>query len=79
VGPEASIDKILLGNAEHSVLDAGRQLLGARFIRDIHGSDPGMDRWREEWWYSRTATIYGGSAEVQRSIVADRVLQLPKE
>jgi alkylation response protein AidB-like acyl-CoA dehydrogenase len=38
-----------------------------------------MDRWREEWWYSRTATIYGGSAEVQRSIVADRVLQLPKE
>jgi alkylation response protein AidB-like acyl-CoA dehydrogenase len=76
VGPESSVDKILLGNAEHSVLDAARQLLGARLIL---GSDPGMHRWREEWWYSRTATIYGGSAEVQRSIVADRVLKLPKE
>jgi alkylation response protein AidB-like acyl-CoA dehydrogenase len=76
VGPESSVDKILLGNAEQSVLDAARQLLGARFIL---GSDPGMHRWREEWWYSRTATIYGGSAEVQRSIVADRVPKLPKE
>ena len=36
-------------------------------------------QWREEWWYSRTTTIYGGSAEVQRGIIADRVLKLPKE
>ena len=36
-------------------------------------------QWREEWWYSRTTTVYGGSAEVQRGIIADRVLKLPKD
>jgi hypothetical protein len=75
VGPESSVDKILLGTAEQSVLDAARQLLDAEFA---FGGAPGMDRWRDDWWFSRTATIYGGSAEVQRGIVADRVLTLPK-
>jgi alkylation response protein AidB-like acyl-CoA dehydrogenase len=75
VGPEGSADKVLLGNAEHSVVDAATELLGPAFAL---GNVPGVERWREEWWYSRTATIYGGSAEVQRGIIGDRVLLLPK-
>jgi alkylation response protein AidB-like acyl-CoA dehydrogenase len=75
VGPEASADKLLLGAAEHSILDAARELLGPTFGV---GSAPEIDRWRDEWWYSRAATIYGGSAEVQRGIIGDRVLNLPK-
>jgi alkylation response protein AidB-like acyl-CoA dehydrogenase len=54
--------------------DAARTLFGESFVL---GEDAA--RWREEWWYSRTTTIYGGSAEVQRGIIADRVLGLPKE
>lgn len=76
VGPEASADKILLGTAEQSVLDAARDLIGCDFAL---GDTPDVHPWREEWWYSRTTTIYGGAAEVQRSIIADRVLTLPKE
>jgi alkylation response protein AidB-like acyl-CoA dehydrogenase len=34
--------------------------------------------WRSDWFYGRSATIYGGAAEVQRTIIADRVLRLPK-
>jgi alkylation response protein AidB-like acyl-CoA dehydrogenase len=34
--------------------------------------------WREDWWFSRSTTVYGGSAEVQRGIIADRVLKLPR-
>jgi alkylation response protein AidB-like acyl-CoA dehydrogenase len=75
VGPEASADKLLLGVAEQSVMNAARTLLGPTFA--VGGSDE-VSRWREEWWFSRTTTIYGGSAEVQRGIIADRVLQLPK-
>ena len=35
--------------------------------------------WRSEYLYSRAATIYGGSAEIQRNIVARRLLDLGKE
>lgn len=74
VGPEASADKLLLGHCEQSVMNAARSLLGATFLT----GDEHTDQWREEWWFSRTTTIYGGSAEVQRGILGDRVLGLPK-
>jgi alkylation response protein AidB-like acyl-CoA dehydrogenase len=74
VGPDASADKLLLGACEQSVYDAARSLLGPAFL-----FGDANRQWREEWWYSRTTTIYGGSAEVQRGIIADRVLKLPKE
>jgi alkylation response protein AidB-like acyl-CoA dehydrogenase len=74
VGPEASTDKLLLGACEQSVYDAARSLFGPRFLFGEAGR-----QWREDWWFSRTTTVYGGSAEVQRGIIADRVLKLPKE
>ena len=40
------------------------------------GDDPASERWRSEFLYSRAATIYGGSAEIQRNIVARRLLDL---
>jgi alkylation response protein AidB-like acyl-CoA dehydrogenase len=74
VGPEASTDKLLLGACEQSVYDAARSLLGTGFLFGEAGRP-----WREDWWFSRTTTVYGGSAEVQRGIIADRVLNLPRE
>lgn len=74
VGPEASADKILLATAEQAVFDAAKDLLGAGFLLDPDNRD-----WRDQWWYSRAATIYGGSIEVQRTILADHVLSLPPE
>ena len=40
------------------------------------GDDPASQRWRAEFLYSRAATIYGGSAEIQRNIIARRLLDL---
>jgi alkylation response protein AidB-like acyl-CoA dehydrogenase len=76
VGPTASVDKILLSIAELSLHDTARELLGYEFLFD---GSPQPTQWREDWWYSRSATILGGSAEMQRTILADHVLQLPKE
>lgn len=76
VGPEASIDKVLLATAETSLHDLYRDLLPAQFL---FGDTATASRWRDDWWYSRASTIMGGSAEVQRGIIADRVLLLPKE
>ena len=76
VGPEASIDKVLLATAEHSVHDAARELLAPAL--EI-GDGPDAAVWRERWWFSRATSIFGGSAEVQRTILADHLLNLPKE
>ena len=40
------------------------------------GDDPASQRWRAEFLYSRAGTIYGGSAEIQRNIIARRLLDL---
>jgi len=67
------VDKILLATAEQAVFDLVAAALSDR-VRA--GDDPGSERWRAEYLYSRAATIYGGSAEIQRNIVARRLLDL---
>ncbi|MFE2985734.1 acyl-CoA dehydrogenase family protein [Streptomyces sp. NPDC059262] len=76
VGPEASVDKVLLATVETGLFDLAREVLAEDFVL---GGDAGAVQWRADWWYSRSATILGGSAEVQRTILADHVLGLPRE
>jgi alkylation response protein AidB-like acyl-CoA dehydrogenase len=72
LGPDTSIDKVLLAGAEQRLYDAARDLLpGVVELDESH--------WRTEYLYSRAATIYGGTAEVQRNIIARRLLDLGKE
>ncbi|MFF0081814.1 acyl-CoA dehydrogenase family protein [Streptomyces canus] len=72
LGPETSVDKILLATAEQQLFDTARDLLPG----SVELTDPA---WRTEYLYARAATIYGGTAEVQRNIVARRLLDLGKE
>jgi alkylation response protein AidB-like acyl-CoA dehydrogenase len=73
LGAETSIDKLLVAAAEQATYDAARRLLpGAVEIDDSADGES----WRIEYLYSRAATIYGGTAEVQRNIVARRLLGL---
>ena len=37
------------------------------------------DFWHETYLYSRAASVYGGTQQIQRNIIADRVLALPQE
>lgn len=73
LGPETSIDKILLATAEQAVFDLVADGLAPEVVL---GDDPASERWRSEFLYSRAATIYGGTAEIQRDIVARRLLDL---
>jgi alkylation response protein AidB-like acyl-CoA dehydrogenase len=72
---ESSIDKILIAAADQAVFDAARFVLPGVVELD---DSPLADRYRKEWAYSRAATIYGGTSEIQRDIVASRLLNLPK-
>ncbi|MFB4309442.1 acyl-CoA dehydrogenase family protein [Actinomadura sp. GTD37] len=76
LGPETSIDKVMVATTEQAVYD----LVAGTVAADIAlGDDAEGDRWRTEFLYSRAATIYGGSAEVQRNIIARRLLDLGAE
>jgi alkylation response protein AidB-like acyl-CoA dehydrogenase len=73
LGAETSIDKLLVATAEQTTYDAARRLLTG--MVELDDSAAG-ELWRSEYLYSRAATIYGGTAEVQRNIVARRLLGL---
>jgi alkylation response protein AidB-like acyl-CoA dehydrogenase len=73
LGAETSVDKVLLATAEQAVFDVAAEGLGPSVAL---GDDPESGRWRAEFLYSRAATIYGGSAEIQRNIIARRLLDL---
>ncbi len=72
LGPETSIDKVLLATAEQKLFDTVRDLLPGTIELDDSS-------WRTEFLYSRAATIYGGTSEIQRNIIARRLLDLGKE
>jgi alkylation response protein AidB-like acyl-CoA dehydrogenase len=72
LGPDTSIDKVLLAGAEQKLYDTVRDLLPGAVELD-------KSAWRTEYLYSRAASIYGGTAEVQRNIIARRLLDLGKE
>ncbi len=76
LGSETSIDKVLLATAEQAVFDLALEGLGPSILS---GDDAESARWRAEFLYSRAASIYGGSAEIQRNIIARRVLDLGDE
>jgi alkylation response protein AidB-like acyl-CoA dehydrogenase len=73
LGAETSIDKALVAAAEQAVFDLAAEALGTEVAL---GDDPASRRWRAEFLYSRAATIYGGSSEIQRNIIARRLLGL---
>ncbi len=74
VGPEASADKILLARAEQAIFEIARNIERSQFALD-----DSAERWRSGWWYSRATSIIGGAREIQCSVIADRVLRLPRD
>jgi alkylation response protein AidB-like acyl-CoA dehydrogenase len=77
VAAETSIDKLLLVDAELAVFDVARRTLAP--VLETDDSPTMGEWWRSEFLYSRAAPIYGGSQEIQRTLVAQRLLGLPRE
>ena len=77
LGAETSIDKVLVATAEQVDLRRGPPPAARASWRWTTARSATM--WRAEYLYSRAATIYGGTAEVQRNIIARRLLDLGDE
>jgi alkylation response protein AidB-like acyl-CoA dehydrogenase len=73
LGAETSIDKVLVSTSDQTLYEAARRLLRGTVELDDGAAG---ETWRREYLYSRAATIYGGTLEVQRNIIARRLLGL---
>jgi alkylation response protein AidB-like acyl-CoA dehydrogenase len=54
-------------------------VLGPTFQHAEEGAAQENDFWLETYLYSRAASVYGGTQQIQRNIIADRILALPQE
>jgi alkylation response protein AidB-like acyl-CoA dehydrogenase len=77
-GGAASIGKIVWANWHKKLGDLAMAVLGADGLT-LGEPDSAVDHWQKLHLFTRADTIYGGSDEVQRNILAERVLGLPRE
>jgi alkylation response protein AidB-like acyl-CoA dehydrogenase len=78
-GPEGSIEKLFWSEMYQRQLDAACEMIGphSQLLRgSAHAVDDG--RWPHLLLYSKGRTIAAGTSEVQRNIIAERVLGLPR-
>ncbi len=81
-GPEASVRKALADDHGQRVMGLAKDLAGASGMLSVAG--PGLHgaegaSWHHGFLYSQALTIGGGTSAVQRNIIAERVLGLPKD
>jgi len=90
-GPESSLNKLLWSHYHQSLTELAIDIIGAEAMTpagrdaatgvglDDVGSPYSSAAWSTTFLGARPGTIYSGSSEVQRNIVGERVLGLPRE
>jgi len=90
-GRDASVSKLFWSEHHKTTTDLAVTLLGAdalaptgrKPIRHYRADDPGAPNssasWVDTWMAAVSGTIYAGTSQVQRNILAESVLGLPKE
>ena len=87
-GPASSITKLSYSEFEKRYQELALEILGPwgqltdalpHDFLEIDTSSGEAGSWAHAFLWSRAGTIYAGSSEIQKNVIADRVLQLPKE
>lgn len=77
-GPEGSMDKLIVSELNKEVYSFALSLQGHAGI--LAGDDAVVDqKWQEGFLYSFGMTIGGGTSEIQRNTIGERILGLPKD
>ena len=82
-GPEASVRKALADDHGQEIMGLAVEFAGVGAMDSSVGpfglTGNAAQTWRHGFLYAQALTIGGGTSVVQRNIIAERVLQLPKE
>jgi len=70
-GPESSWVKLTWSEMTQHLSEVALGVLGP--------DGPTWGRWARQWLWSKSASIAGGTSEVQRTIIGERILGLPRE
>lgn len=78
-GPEGSLDKLFWSEVNQRLYALALEILGP-YGPLVKGSKWAVDsgRWSHDFLRSRADTIAGGTSEIMRNIIGERVLGLPK-
>jgi alkylation response protein AidB-like acyl-CoA dehydrogenase len=78
VGAQGSVNKLFWSAMDLSLEQTALQLLDSDQDLRAPGS-PGAEHWADDYLFALAGPIYAGTNEVQRNIVAERILGLPRE
>ena len=78
-GPEASVNKLFWSEYHKRFGEIAVGLLGARALVRPEGPGYATGRWQQAFLGSRAGTIFSGTSQIQRNIIGERALGLPKE
>ncbi len=79
-GPEGSQLKLYWSEMSKRLHDTVTTVLGPAAPL-WHGADhnPGDGQWQRSWLYYQASSIWAGTNEIQRNVIGERVLGLPRE
>ncbi len=80
IGAEASLNKIFWSELDVKLHETALELLGARAeLRPEAPGARGVGRWLDGYLFALAGPIYAGSNEIQRNVIAERILGLPRK
>lgn len=80
IGPETSTNKIFWSELDQHMHETAMSILGARAELKPHCSEAGnVGNWLDGFLFSQSGLIYAGTNEIQRNIIAERMLGMPRE
>jgi alkylation response protein AidB-like acyl-CoA dehydrogenase len=78
-GPESSVTKLAWTDMTQALSARALDVVGPASPLWWGADDnPGGGFWQRQWLWSKAASIAGGTSEVQRTIIGDRMLGLPR-
>jgi len=81
LGPSSSIGKLYWSNWHRTLGERAMYVMGtdASVVAGEPGGEYSLDELHRIFMFSRSETIYAGASEIQRNIIGERVLGLPRE
>jgi alkylation response protein AidB-like acyl-CoA dehydrogenase len=77
IGPESSTNKIFWSELDIALQRTALEILGP-FAEVEEQTEPLLAEWLEDYVFALAGPIYAGSNEIQRNIIAERMLGLPR-
>lgn len=81
IGPESSCNKIFWSELDLQIFTTAMSLLGARaeLLPESEDASDDLGNWLDGFLFAQSGPIYAGTNEIQRNIIAERMLGMPRK